>query len=155
MGTSISSATEDVRLLVPRTSSRRNPSSVIVRPLNPDETLLCPVLSNPFTDPPNSVTFLLSPPTPPTPSAPYPFRRGLVPRTSESSDKLDGNCPGNTSGEGNGVSAYEGITRVDPLGVRMGEEVYEEPLMEEMERVEGIRCGVDKVKFSVCILSAL
>jgi len=53
------------------------------------------------------------------------------------------------------VSALEGICKVDPLGVRMGEEVYEEPLKEEMERVEGIRRGVDKVKFSVCILSAL
>src|SRR5271170_5018476 len=154
MGTSISSAREDVRLLVPRTSSLRNPSSVTVRPLNPDDTLLCPALSNPFgtPPPPNSVTFLLSPP-PPDPSAPYPFGRGLVPRTSESSDKPDGNCPGNTSGEGNGASASEGIRRVEPLGVRIGEEVYgEEPLMEEeIERVEGIRRGVDKVRFSVCI----
>ena len=51
---------------------------------------------------------------------------------------------------------------VEPLGVRMGEEVYDEPLMEEMERVEGIRWGVvvvvvvvERDKFSVWILNAL
>ena len=149
-----------MRLLGPRTSSLRNPSSVIVRADNPEETLrgpTLPPLSRPFTDP-NSLTFLLSPVFA-TPSAPYPLRRGLLPNTRVSSDKLDGNCPAVTSGDGRGVSALEGMWRVEPLGVRMGEEVYDEPLKEEMERVEGIRWGVavvvDRDKFSVSILNAL
>jgi len=153
--TSISSATEEVRLLGPRTSSLRSPSSVIVRADNPEETLLGPTPTAVAASGTNSVTLRLSTEVVVMPRAPYPLRRGLLPSTSVSRDKFDGNCPAVTSGEGRGVSALEGMCSVEPLGVRIGEEVYEEPLMEEMERVEGIRRGVESVKFSVCILNAL
>jgi hypothetical protein len=56
----------------------------------------------------------------PTPSAPYPLRRGLVER-NRSSELVEA-VPAETSGEGNGVRVVEGRCNVDPLGVRMGEE---------------------------------
>jgi hypothetical protein len=56
-----------------------------------------------------------------------------------------------TRGEGRGVNVLEGRCNVDPLGVRIGEEVYD--LLKELKDfVLGIRVGVDAPdRFSVCM----
>lgn len=76
-----------------------------------------------------------------------------------------------TRGEGSGVNTLEGRCNVDPLGVRIGEEVVDPLLRELKDLALGIRIGVVVVvvavvavvvstdddvagKFSVCILSA-
>jgi hypothetical protein len=121
-GTNISSPTLEVRLRDERASSLRSPSFESVLPLRLELRRLSKVS---FTPPGTySVTFLLSTNCPlATPSAPYPFRLGLVPRTKGSSDKLDANVPEATRGDGSGVRVLEGRCNVDPLGVMTGEEV--------------------------------
>lgn len=118
-------------------SSLRNPSSVAVRLILTLRS--CP--PSPSLGAGNSVTFLFSLSVPfdsPNPRTPYPLRRGLAPSANVSKDKLDGNgvtfdgnCPDVTNGEGKGVSFVEGKLSVLPLGVRIGEEVTEPPLIEE------------------------
>jgi hypothetical protein len=93
----------------------------------------------------NSLVTLFSPGTEAAPKAPYLWRREEGPRTRLSRERLEGKVDAErTSGEGSGVRALEGRSRVEPLGVRMGDEVLNESSRWRgvKERELGIRNGV-------------